>query len=116
MQTSFNAHAFRDPEFVDLMAEYSDPSNQGTCYLSAFEQEVSCDADDWSCYGSGQGYQFQLLCKECPPFAVETCALTLRNRADHYGPIIRGETELIEQAVDLFREVRRYVDENVEVA
>ena len=116
MQTSFNAHAFSDPEFVDLMAEYSDPSNQGTCYLSAFEQEVSCDADDWSCYGSGQGYQFQLLCKECPPFAVETCALTLRNRCDHYGPIIRGETELIEQAVDLFREVRRYVDENVEVA
>ena len=116
MQTSYNAHSFSDPEFSELMAEYGDPSNQGTCYLSAFEEEVSCSASDWESYGSGVGYQFQELCKHCPAFAVETCGLTLRARCDHYGPIIRGETELTAAAEDLFKQVQDYVDRHVEVA
>jgi hypothetical protein len=109
-QTSYNAHSASDPEFDDLMDEYSDSANKAICYLSQFDDGVSCSSDEWGCYGSGNGYQFQKLCKECPPFAVETCGLTLRNLANHYGPIIRKETELKQAAEDLFREVQDYIE------
>jgi hypothetical protein len=112
-QTSYNAHSASDPEFDDLMQEYTD--NPSTCYLSAFEEGVSCSASDWENYGSGVGYQFQKLCKECPAFAVETCGLTLRNLANHYGPVIRKESELKADADTMFASVQQYID-NIEVA
>lgn len=109
-QTSFNAHSASDPEFSDLMDEYSTSANKATCYLDAFDDEVSCGSSDWDCYGSGAGYHFQKLCKECPAFAVETHGLTLRNLCNHYGPIIRKEVELKREADTMFREVQTYVD------
>jgi N-acetylmuramoyl-L-alanine amidase/peptidoglycan hydrolase-like protein with peptidoglycan-binding domain len=109
-QTSYNAHSASDPEFGALMGEYSTPANKAACYLTAFDDGVSCSNEDWSCYGSGSGYQFQKLCKECPAFAVETCGLTLRNLANHYGPIIRGETELKREADEMFQQVQDYME------
>jgi len=109
-QTSYNAHSASDPEFDDLMDEYSQPENEAVCYLSAFEVGVSCSSSEWSCYGSGSGYHFQELCKSCPAFAVETHALTLRNLCNHYGPIIRKEVELLPEAEDMFKQVQDYVD------
>jgi hypothetical protein len=109
-QTSWNAHSASDPEFSNLMAEYSNPRNAATCYLTVFDDGVNCTDDEWGCYGSGQGYAFQKLCKECPAFAVETHGLTLRNLANHYGPIIRKEVELKTEADEMFREVQDYVD------
>jgi hypothetical protein len=109
-QTSFNAHSASDPEFEDLMAEYSTPRNEETCYYEAFAEAVSCSEADWENYGSGSGQEFQELCKTCPCFAVETAALTLRNLANHYGPIIRQETELKQAADAMFAAVRAYVD------
>jgi peptidoglycan hydrolase-like protein with peptidoglycan-binding domain len=109
-QTSYNAHSASDPEFDNLMTEYQDPANESTCYLTAFEEDVSCSSSDWENYGSGTGAEFQALCKECPAFAVETCALTLRNLCNHYGPIIREETELKSQSDEMFRAVQSYVD------
>ena len=85
-QTSYNAYSASAPEFDDLMAEYNDPQNTVTCYLDAFSEDVECSSSDWDNYGSGTGYQFQRLCKECPAFAVETCGLTLRNLCNHHGP------------------------------
>jgi hypothetical protein len=111
-QTSYNAQSASDPEFDDLMDEYSDPANKAICYLSQFDDGVSCSSDEWGCYGSGDGCQFQKLCKECPAFAVETCGLTLRNLANHYGPIIRKETELKQAAEDMFRAVQDYIEQN----
>jgi hypothetical protein len=110
-QTSWNAHSASDPEFSNLMAEYSNSANKATCYLSQFDDGVSCSSSDWSCYGSGKGYEFQKLCKECPSFAVETHALTLRNLANHYGPIIRKEVELKSDADRMFKSVQRYLEE-----
>jgi hypothetical protein len=110
-QTSWNAHSASDPEFTNLMAEYSNSANKPTCYLSQFDDGVTCSSSDWSCYGSGYGYDFQKLCKECPAFAVETHALTLRNLANHYGPIIRQEVELKKDADRMFMAVQRYLDE-----
>jgi hypothetical protein len=109
-QTSFNAHSASDPAFSTLMAEFADPANVALCYLDQFNDGVSCDADDWSNYGSGSGYDFQKLCKSCPAFAVESCGLTLRNLCNHYGPIIRKETELRSSAAHLFRQVQDYME------
>ena len=88
------------------MAEYSNPANVATCYLSQFDDGVTCSSSEWDSYGSGNGYAFQELCKSCPAFAVETHALTLRNLANHYGPIIRKETELKSTADRMFHEVQ----------
>ena len=109
-QTSYNAYSASAPEFDDLMAEYNDPQNTMTCYLDAFSEDVECSSSDWDNYGSGTGYQFQRLCKECPAFAVETCGLTLRNLCNHYGPIIRKETELKAAAEEMFAAVQAYMD------
>ena len=107
-QTSYNAHSASSPEFDNLMDEYS--GDEAECYLHGFEEGVSCTSSEWSSYGSGAGRDFQDLCKSCPAFAVETAALTLRNLANHYGPIIRKETELREEADDMLTDVQRYVD------
>ena len=80
------------------------------CYLDQFDDMVSCSSDDWSCYGSGTGYEFQKLCKICPAFAVESCGLTLRNLANHFGPILRHETQLRADAENMFRQVQDYME------
>ena len=115
-QTSYNASGASDPEFDELMVEYSDSRNEATCYLQPFSEEVSCTSSEWESYGSGPGREFQDLCKCCPAFAVETHALTLRNLCNHYGPIIRGEVELKSEAEEMFRQVQDYIDHgNMEV-
>jgi peptidoglycan hydrolase-like protein with peptidoglycan-binding domain len=111
-QTSWNAHSASDPEFEDLMTEYSNPANEATCYYNTFYNDIECSDEDWDNYGSGDGYDFQKLCKDCPPFAAETHGLTLRNLCNHYGPIIRHETELRADAEAMFRTVQDYVDES----
>lgn len=109
-QTSYNARSFSAPYFTDLQAEYSKTENKPTCYNPSFYEGVSCSAADWENYGSGAGMEFQALCKECPPFAVETAALTVRSRSDHYGPINRHEVELRADSEALFRAVQDYLD------
>jgi hypothetical protein len=109
-QTSWNAHSASDPEFNSAMDEFSQSANKATCYLEAFDDEVSCSSSDWSCYGSGDGYDFQKLCKECPTFAVITHGLTLRNLCNHYGPVQRGEVELKREADQMFQEVQEYME------
>jgi hypothetical protein len=107
-QTSYNAHSASSPEFDDLMAEYG--ANGANCFLSAFAEGVSCPSADWDCYGSGAGFDFQQLAKECPAFACETAGLTLRNLCNHYGPIVRHETELRADADRMLAQVQAYVD------
>jgi len=115
-QTSYNAHAASDPEFDALMAEYSNVANRATCYLEAFDDGVSCSESDWECVGSGDGFRFQQLCKNCPAFSVETAALTLRNLCNHYGPIIRHEAELKTSANEMFKAVQDYIDSTGAIA
>jgi uncharacterized protein (TIGR02594 family) len=113
-QTSYNAHSASDPEFDQLMVEYS--MSDATCYLEAFAEGVSCSPSEWDSYGSGTGREFQDLCKSCPAFAVETHALTLRNLCNHYGPIIRHETELKREADEMFKQVQDYMDSTARMA
>src|SRR5262249_52418106 len=109
-QTSYNAHSASDPEFSDLMDEYDQGLSPG--YLDAFSEGVSCSSSDWDNYGSGAGEHFQYLCKNAPAFSAETCALTLRALCNHYGPIIRHETELKQDADAMLRAVQKYIDES----
>ena len=108
-QTSYNAHVF-SPQFDPLMDEYLNPVNEATCYFGPFAYDVTCSESDWDCYGDGRGYEFQQLCKNCPAFAVESCALTLRNAKDHYGPIKRKEAELRFEANEMFQAVQDFID------
>ena len=109
-QTSYDAHDC-DPTFDQLFDEYSDPVNEPTCYYNAFAEDVECSDDDWENYGSGDGYEFQKLCKQCPAFAVETCGITLRNLHHHYGPINRKEVELRDEADLMSRAVQDYIEQ-----
>ena len=85
--------------------------NEPTCYYNAFAEDVVCTDDDWENYGSGDGYKFQKLCKQCPTFAVETCGITLRNLHHHYGPINRKEVELRDEADLMSRAVQDYIEQ-----
>jgi len=107
-QTSYNAHGASDPEFDQVMDEFM--REHSYCYLEDFAHGVDCSESDWDCYGSGRGFQFQQLCKNCPMFACESAALTLRMLCNHYGPIVRHEVELKGEAIDLFTMVRDYMD------
>jgi peptidoglycan hydrolase-like protein with peptidoglycan-binding domain len=115
-QTSYNAHSASDPHFTDLMNEFEDDANRGTCYLGAFEDGVACDSSDWANYGSGAGAEFQELCKTCPSFAVESAGLTLRNLCNHYGPIVRKEVELRRAADNMLKQVQQYIDSEEPIA
>jgi hypothetical protein len=109
-QTSYNAHTASDPEFDDLMDEYLKGLSPG--YEEAWSEGVSCSADDWDCYGSGRGFEFQELCKNAPAFSAESHGLTLRNLCNHYGPVIRFEVELKIEADQMFKLVQDYVEES----
>jgi hypothetical protein len=113
-QTSYNAAGASDPQFDDLMDEYLRGDSPG--YLEAFSEGVSCSSSDWESFGSGRGKSFQDLCKSAPAFSAETCGLTLRNLCNHYGPIIRHETELKKDADVMFQAVQDYMDESEAVA
>jgi uncharacterized protein (TIGR02594 family) len=113
-QTSYNAAGASNPEFDDVMDEFT--REHGYCYLETFADGVSCSESDWECYGSGRGFQFQQLCKNCPMFAVETHALTLRSLCNHYGPIVRHEVELKSEALDLFEAGEAYMQGQETVA
>lgn len=95
-------------DFINLFDQYDVASPQG--YQKVFSEDVSCSSSDWQSYGSGDGYKFQELCKWSPTFAVETCAIGLRNLRQHWGPINRKEVELRQDADDMLKEVQDYID------
>ena len=102
-QMSWNASSSSD-EMGKLMDQYSQHPPQ--CALDIFRQGVSCSESEWSCYGSGDGYEYQELAKACPQFAVETTAIGLRNLRQHWGPINRYEVEVMPEADRMLRAVQ----------
>jgi hypothetical protein len=110
-QTSWNAHSCSD-SFDQLFTDFSvgAASDNPQGFLTFFEQGVSCSSSSWDNYGSGDGAAFQEMCKTQPSFACETCAITLRNLCNHYGPIVRFEVEVKPDAEKMLRAVQDYVD------
>lgn len=82
------------------------------CYGGAFAEGVTCSATNWKSYGSGNGFKFQELAKQCPAFAAEYAAITIRKLRKHYGPINRKEVQFKQEVVDLLTEVEKVVDNN----
>ena len=109
-QTSWNASTCCT-DFINLADSYEVESPQG--YMGVFGEGVTCSSSSWSCYGSGDGFRFQKLCKYDPAFAVETAGITCRNLRQHYGPINRKEAELRREADDMFREVQALLERAV---
>jgi hypothetical protein len=91
------------PQMQMLFDQYA--SATPLCALGVFAKDVSCSSEDWECYGSGDGFEYQERAKYCPQFAVETAALGLRKRRQHWGPINRKEAELTSEADALFLDV-----------
>jgi uncharacterized protein (TIGR02594 family) len=108
-QMSWNMETCSD-EMEKLMDAYDVSPAPEQCHLDIFREGVSCSSDDWKCYGSGEGYDYQELAKSCPQFAVETTAVGLRNRCLHWGPIKRYEVELRPEADQMFRAVQALMD------
>ena len=106
-QQSWNSSACSD-ELQKLMDQYAScPSPQ--CGLEIFEKNVQCSSSDWQCYGSGDGYRFQQMAKQCPVFAVHCAAVGLRNLRQHWGPINRGEVEIMPEADQMLAEIQELV-------
>jgi hypothetical protein len=105
-QTSWNYRSCAtDAETLFDEYQHALERREPQCQLKAFEDEVSCSADDWENYGSGTGAEFQELSKICPAFAVESAAVGIRNLRKHWGPIGRMEVQIVPQAEALFIEI-----------
>lgn len=102
-QMSWNASS-SSGEMQKLMDQYSPHPPQ--CGAEIFREDVSCSEEDWSCYGSGSGADYQALAKTCPQFAVETAAIGLRNLRQHWGPINRYEVDVRPEADAMFQAVQ----------
>jgi len=61
-------------------------------------------------YGTGQGAAYQFLAKYSPSFCLLTGAIGLRKRCRHWGPVVRKEVELIQEADDVLLQVQRMMD------
>ena len=107
-QMSWNASS-SSPEMQKLFEEYSHKQATLICAASHFSQDVSCSTAEWRVYGTGPGRAYQTLAKTCPQFAVETTAIGLRKLRKHWGPIVRYEAEVRDDANDLFLNVQHLI-------
>jgi len=114
-QTSYNARSC-SPTFGQEFNEYGPATGNPQGFLNVFAEGVYCNASSWQNYGSGDGAKFQRMCKEQPAFAVETCAIVLRNLCNHYGPINRKEAQLRQDAADMLMAVQNYIDAQAAIA
>ena len=104
-QMSANALNCHDQMRV-VMDEYSQDDAEAQGALKSFSADVTCSEDDWECYGSGEGLNFQRLAKSTPQFAAETAAIGLRNLRQHWGPINRHEVEVRPEVDNLLKEIQ----------
>jgi len=85
---------------------WSDPNG----FLHVFAEGIWTTASNLETVGEGEGAAYQWLAKFCPAFAVFSTAVGLRNRKDHWGPIIRKEVTLRSDVVDLLSDVESIVE------
>ncbi|MBF0545621.1 MAG: hypothetical protein HQM08_14355 [Candidatus Riflebacteria bacterium] len=104
-QTSFNAHLASD-----LMLQLFNFYKGKTDFLEIFREGVFPKPSDLENYGSGDGFEFQKLSKECPGFAVEFTAVGLRNIRRHWGPINRMEAEIRPECDEMLQKVQFEID------
>jgi hypothetical protein len=106
-QMSYNAHT-ASPLLPQLIAAYSN----STDFVEIFREGVACKDADWENYGTGDGREFQRLCKACPAFAAEFAAVGLRNIRKHWGPINTRAAEVRRECDAMLLDVQNAVDKN----
>ncbi len=105
-QASFDDRT-ASPLLTSLFDKYStNPSG----FVEIFREGVTCKPKDLENFGSGDGEKFQRLSKECPAFAVEFAAVTLRNMRKHFGPINRKEAQVRRECDVMLKAVQQAVE------
>jgi hypothetical protein len=105
-QMSFNAKG-ASPLLPQIFAQYqANPSG----FVDVFKEGVRCSAASLENFGSGDGKEFQRLCKECPAFAAEFAAVALRHIRKHWGPIIRKQAQVRPECDGLLSQVQAAID------
>ncbi len=113
-QTSYNSRR-ASVELPKIISRYTSDS---ACLLDVFKEGVVCDEADWENWGAGEGKEFQRLSKECPAFATEYAAVTVRvlgGSKGHYGPLRRFDAEVKPQCSDMLKGVQKIIQDNPEV-
>jgi hypothetical protein len=111
-QMSWNANVCS----TDVRRLFDEYTAMGQCQQSAkelFEEDVSCSQSEWACYGSGIGYDYQVLAKNSPAFAAEATALVLRYLRQHFGPVNRREVELRMEAKLMLEDIEAIIQQEV---
>jgi peptidoglycan hydrolase-like protein with peptidoglycan-binding domain len=105
-QMSFNAKA-ASPLLPRTFAQYqANPSG----FVDVFKEGVVCSGASLENFGSGDGKEFQRLCKECPAFAAEFAAVALRHIRTHWGPINRKQAQVRPECDALLSQVQAAID------
>jgi uncharacterized protein (TIGR02594 family) len=109
-QTSWDIRP-ASPEFQKLFDGYwVDP--QG--FVETFNVGVAPSASKLINYGSGAaGTRYQWLAKYSPTFAALMTGVGVRVQCKHWGPISRGEVEILPEVDQLLQEVERVILEEV---
>jgi hypothetical protein len=106
-QMSFNAKD-ANPLLPQIFAQYkANPSG----FVDVFKDGVRCSAASLQNFGSGEGKEFQRLCKECPSFAAEFAAVGLRHIRKHWGPINRRQAQVRPECDALLSQVQAAIDD-----
>ena len=106
-QVSFDARS-ASPLLPKLFQQYM--GNRSSGFVDVFKEGVTCTPKDLENFGTGDGRDFQQLCKECPAFAAEFAAVALRNIRKHWGPIINKAAEVRSEANLMLTQVEHAVD------
>lgn len=106
-QTSYDAHT-ASPLLPQLIVSYAN----STDFVEIFREGIVCKDADWENYGTGDGREFQRLCKACPAFATEFAAVGLRNIRKHWGPINTRAAEVRRECDAMLLDVQDAVDKN----
>jgi hypothetical protein len=95
-------------EEINALLEHFLVRPQG--FRHVFTEGLNPSPDDLRNFGSGdRGTAYQWLAKYCPLFAVLMTGVGLRKRCDHWGPVVRQEVELVEEAEEMLRQVQELV-------
>lgn len=111
-QTSYDSHTL-SVELPKLFTAFK--ASSAGCFLSTFEQGVTCSAANWENWGSGDGFDFQKLEKECPGFAAAYAAVMLRvsgGSVGHYGPLRTKAAEVRPECDAMLKQVQTLVTAN----
>ncbi len=60
-------------------------------------------------WGTGEGVSFQKVSKDCPSFAAQFAAVTMRSKYQHYGPINRREVEIYAPCSDMLAQIESMI-------